>query len=76
MTSLNTRIPISTMKRRGGPGYCYTINWVDPSNTDEVKAAREERLDIQGENMTHQYDPWGIHKIPKSLNRKPQGKES
>jgi hypothetical protein len=55
---LHMRIPISTMERRGGAGYCYTLNWVDTT--------------LLYQNGS---DPWGIHEMPKSLNRKQQGKE-
>jgi len=66
---LQHRIPINTMARRGGPGYCYALNWVDPSSTDPGKQAKEEKDRIV-------LDPWGIHKMPKSLSRSQQGRES
>ena len=59
---LQHRIPINTMARRGGAGYCYTLNWVDPLSTDLGKQAKEE----QDQKVL---DPWGIHEMPKILSR-------
>lgn len=59
---LQHRIPINTMARRGGAGYCYTLNWIDPLSTDPGKQAKEEEYQKV-------LDPWGIHEMPKILLR-------
>ena len=59
MFPLQARIPINTMERRGGAGFCYALNWVDPLSTDPGKKLVEERDQCV-------MDPWGLHKMPKS----------
>ena len=69
MFPLHTRIPINTMERRGGAGFCYAINWVDPISSDPGKKYKEEKL-------SQILDPWGIHEMPKSLDRRQQSRDS